>query len=406
MQLSADRVLSFRPEVIAYAVFVPTGIVTVMIGPLLPILAARWSLNDAQSGYLISAQFTGALLGTLLSSLLLPRFGFRWSIAAGQIVMASGTTGLLETSFSAGTAAIFCYGAGIGLTIPAGNLMVAEASPERRFSALNLLNFCWSAGAISCPFLLAYFHATRGIPFFLGGIAMLLLGLTAVVVASSIQVALPLSPKDPDIAGSWFKFLREPAAIVLGALFFIYVGSENGIGAWLASHAGRTGAQALAAWMSVPSFFYGALLWGRALAPLTLKHMTDSQQAISGAVLAMLSSLLLILSQSIVAIWACAFLAGFGLSTLYPIIIALLSGTFAGEGIRVAGFIFALSTLGGAIMPWLVGLVSTRFNALRLGLVIPPAGCLLMVMLFASSRWSNEMPTELRDEESMERMKC
>jgi MFS transporter, FHS family, glucose/mannose:H+ symporter len=394
MQLSAARRLYFKPEAIVYVVFVPTGIVTVMIGPLLPILAARWSLNDAQSGYLISAQFIGALLGTLSSSLLLPRLGFRWTIAAGQILMSLGTAGLLGTSLSAGTAAVFCYGAGIGLTIPTGNLIVAEVSSKRRSSALNLLNFCWSAGAISCPLLLACFQTTRGTQFFLVGVAMCLLGFTAVVVASPIQLALPVSPKDPDIARSWFKFLREPAAIVLGALFFIYVGTENGLGAWLASYAGRTGTRAPAAWMTVPSFFYGALLLGRALAPLTLKHMTDSQQAISGSVLALLSSVSLILSQSIVAIWACAFFAGFGLSTLYPIIIALLSGTFAGEETRIAGVMFALSTLGGAIMPWMVGFVSTRFNALRLGLVVAPAGCLLMVALFASSQWNHKSHTE------------
>jgi MFS transporter, FHS family, glucose/mannose:H+ symporter len=391
MQLSAARRLYFKPEAIVYVVFVPTGIVTVMIGPLLPILAARWSLNDAQSGYLISAQFIGALLGTLSSSLLLPRLGFRWTIAAGQILMALGTAGLLGTSLSAGTATVFCYGAGIGLTIPAGNLMVAEVSPERRSSALNLLNFCWSAGAISCPFLLACFQATRGIQFFLVGVAMLLLGLTAVVVASPIHVTLPVSSPEYDTAQSYFKFLRQPVAVVLGALFFVYVGTENALGAWLASYAGRTSNLPFAAWMTVPSFFYGALLLGRALAPVSLKLMTDAQQAISGAALALLSSVFLILSKSIVAISTCAFFAGLGLSTLYPIIIAILSATFGAQGMKIGGVMFALSTLGGAIIPWLVGLVSTKFNALRLGLIIPPAGCLLMIVLFSGSRWDHQL---------------
>src|SRR5207245_4565449 len=129
--------------------------VTVMLGPLLPLLAARWSLNDTQAGYLITAQFIGALLGTVSTSLLLPGLGFRWSIAAGQLLMGLGVATVISSSFAWGATAVFCYGMGIGLTIPAGNLMVAEASRERRASTLNLLNFSWSAGAVSCPFLLA-----------------------------------------------------------------------------------------------------------------------------------------------------------------------------------------------------------------------------------------------------------
>jgi fucose permease len=42
---------------------------------------------------------------------------------------------------------------------------------------------------------------------------------------------------------------------------------------------------------------------------------------------------------------------------------------------------FALAAMGGATMPWFVGLTSTATGSLRAGLLIPLAGCGLMIAL-------------------------
>ena len=40
-----------------------TGLGTALLGPILPLLARQWALQDAQSGLLMMAQFCGAFLG-------------------------------------------------------------------------------------------------------------------------------------------------------------------------------------------------------------------------------------------------------------------------------------------------------------------------------------------------------
>ena len=370
---------------LAHAAFVPTGMVTVLLGPLLPLLTRNWSLTDAKAGELITAQFLGALTGTISSSLVLPRLSFYMSMAAGQFLMAIGVVGLASNSFAVAAAAVFCYGAGIGLTIPVGNLMVAETSNQRRSSSLSWLNFCWSAGAVSCPFLLATIQRVGGTRGFLYALAILLLCLTALAVALTQNVAARVRPPSkPEAKGlSNLRYLRNPVAIMLGILFFVYVGTENALGAWLASYAKRASDAPLILWMSVPSYFYGALLLGRALAPLSLERLSDVRQATLGALLAGVSLILLIVSNSVSAIAAFAFLAGLGLATLYPIAIALLPESFGAEAPRVGGWMFALSTLGGASIPWLVGLLSTQFSSLRTALVVPLIGCVMMLVIFS-----------------------
>ncbi len=357
-----------------------------MLGPLLPLLAARWSLNDTQSGYLISAQFLGALAGTICSGFLLPRVGFRKCMGMGTLLMALGTGILMSGGVVLAMIAIFCYGAGIGLTIPAGNLAVAATSAERRSANLSLLNFSWSAGAVSCPFLLAFLEKVGGAGLFVGAVALVFVAMAVVAFATRDEAPPPISNLAEADRSRWHN-LRSPAAILVGTLFFVYVGTENALGAWLSSYAKRLSDSPASVWMLVSSYFYGSLLAGRALAPFTFQHLSETWQACIGATLALLSSIVLVLSRSMTAVAVCAFVAGLGLSTLYPITISLLSSSFGERAKSIGGFMFALSTLGGASVPWLVGFVSAELRSLRAGLVVPLVGCAIMLAVFSSSQW-------------------
>src|SRR5215469_18041269 len=98
------------PNAIAHALFVPNGVITVILGPLLPLLSARWGLNDTQAGYLVTAQFAGCLCATLSSGEVLPRLGFRWTMAIGLAFMTFGTATLMVSTYPWAIFAISCNG--------------------------------------------------------------------------------------------------------------------------------------------------------------------------------------------------------------------------------------------------------------------------------------------------------
>ena len=79
----------------AQIAFLPTGILTTLLGPLLPTLIARWTLNDAQAGDLFLVQFLASLLGVQLSGVLLSRLGFRPAFLCGLLMMSVGAATLL-----------------------------------------------------------------------------------------------------------------------------------------------------------------------------------------------------------------------------------------------------------------------------------------------------------------------
>ncbi len=77
-----------------YATFFVTGVITTLLGPLLPQLAARWSVDDLHSGYLFTSQFAGSFAGTLLSGIILPKLGFARALSLGYFFMAAGVMAL------------------------------------------------------------------------------------------------------------------------------------------------------------------------------------------------------------------------------------------------------------------------------------------------------------------------
>ncbi len=366
----------------AYASFVPIGIATVLLGPMLPTLSARWSLNYSQAGALFTAQYLASTLGVVLSGVLVSRWGFRFAIKAGLLLMSAGVALLLAGPKTMGILCIGVSGGGMGLAVPAANLLVAEVNPGRRSATLNLLNFCWSAGAVACPFLVAAAAKNHRIPLFLALVAGF-----AVLVATGIAV-MPSYIVEPfatkDVSQTKEAAIRWKPGIILmfGALFFLYVGIENGFGGWIASYAKSLGNLTPALALMTPSFFYGAMMLGRWLAPLLLRTIDEIRLPQAGLLVACAGMAGLVLSHGLRGVVASACLAGLGLSCVYPITISLLSREFGPAASRVGSFMFTMSNIGGGLMPWMVGVSSNHFGTLKAGLAVPLIGCAVMYGLY------------------------
>jgi MFS transporter, FHS family, glucose/mannose:H+ symporter len=366
--------------VAANAAFVPIGIVTVLLSPLLPMLSEKWSLNYTQAGELFTAQFLSSTVAVLLSGALIARFGFRFAMKAGLIVIGVSVAALLSGSRLVGMTCIAGYGIGLGLAVPAANLVVAEVNPRRRSAALNLLNFSWSTGAVACPFLVAAAAKAHHVPLFLLFVAAfsLLVAIGIAAMPSVVEPAVSEAAEKVDSAADW----KHPSFPILAALFFIYVGTETSFGGWVASYAKSLGSMSATVSVMTPSFFYSALMLGRWLAPLLLRKIEEIRVAQGCLLLACAGMAGLVGSHAELAVIASAAVAGLGLSAVYPITISLLSREFGPAASRVGSLMFTCANLGGAFFPWLVGASSKQLGTLKVGLAVPLIGGALMVLLY------------------------
>ncbi|MGH9397671.1 MAG: MFS transporter [Terriglobia bacterium] len=371
----------FGASAILHASFVLSGIVTTLLGPILPILSARWSLTNAQAGYFFASQFIGSMVGVGLSSLLVPRWGYRRTLVIAFAMMCSGVGTVELVSWRTSLASVFLYGIGLGLSIPATNLLVSDLFPDRRAAALNILGLAWGVGAIASPALTALAlrtHNARSLFFGLAGtaacMAVCLAWNRGIQAGSQERSSKPSKLVGPSV---W----RSPLIPVLALMFFLYVGTENALSGWVATYAKHLSSGAGMAWLFAPSCFWAALLLGRAIAPAVLRRVADLKLMILGLLAAACGITTILAASTLTGIFLGVALSGLGLASVFPITIAALSHCFGVMATRVAGIMFAVAALGGATLPWLVGFLSTRCGSLRLAFGIPLLSVLVMLAL-------------------------
>lgn len=363
--------------------FVITGMVATILGPILPVFIARWALSDSQAGLFFATQFGGSLVGVGVSSIVQATRGYRDALVLGYLLMAAGVAGLNAGGQHAALIATAAYGCGFGVAIPATNLCIAELSGARRSASLNLLNMAWGGGAILCPLLILTGLKVNRLTEILFAIAT---GALILGILFWFMKFEPQNSQSPDILYTAETGRDHPihVPIALGLLFFIYVGTENGISGWAAEQARRVGAAGAST--IVPMFFWAALLSGRGISALLLLRIKENLLVISGLVLSAAGAASLVLAPSRTQVIIAVILAGLGLSSTYPIFISWLSKWYGARARSLGGVLFSLASLGGAIVPWVVGFVSQQSNSLRTGLLVPLAGCIAMIALVGALR--------------------
>jgi fucose permease len=79
--------------------------------------------------------------------------------------------------------------------------------------------------------------------------------------------------------------------------------------------------------------------------------------------------------------FAAATLVGLGMAPVFPIAFGAMTRTIGPVRPRAVGPLFALTAIGSAAIPWLVGACSGASGSLRIGFLVTTAGCAVMLGL-------------------------
>jgi FHS family glucose/mannose:H+ symporter-like MFS transporter len=329
-----NRVATVGVLVLAAAV----GLLLSLYGPAIPELRAAYGVGGGGSALVLSAHFTGAMIGIGwwgLDRRLAPRTWLR--VAAGLLV--AGAAGIVfAPAWPVVLAAAFGIGVGFGVVVVEINVLFAEAFGERATAMLNLLGACFGAGAVLGPLAVAASGGHR-LPFLAGGLLA--------VVAMALTRELPTTARAPVPGGG-----RPAPGVVVGfvALTALYVGVESGIGGFEATslRAGGVGQAAAASWTAG---YWAAITAGRLLAiPLALRVPAPALAAGSLALAAVGLGLAHLTALAPVAYT----LAGLALGPVFPTALAWLAQAAPGARGSTA-MVFAAANLGGVVLPVVIG---------------------------------------------------
>ena len=334
------------------------GMNMAVLGPTLPTLAAQTQARVGDMGQLFLFGAIGGALGTLFGGRLFDRLRGHGVLGVAQIV-----SGLLMLcipfvpALSWLLAVVAIKGVLDGLVNNGVNTLLVWTHREKVSPYMNGLHFGFGLGAFLAPLLVAQ---VVDIP---GAYRWIYIGLAALSVLAGLRMATmagsPQAVHPAEVAPGTAPARPIPYSVVLmAALFlFFYVGAEIAFGNWVYTYAVELKlAQAVQA-AYLTSAFWLAFTVGRLLSvPLATRFAP--RQVITVALLGCVffMGLLFAFADSVAILWLAALGVGLSMAPVYP------SGfTLAVQGLkltaRASSFILLGDSIGGMILPWLVGAV-------------------------------------------------
>ena len=351
--------------------FLLAGLGTVMLGPVLPTLAHDWHMDDAHSGLLLAAKFAGSFLGGVS----VPR-RLRLGIAAGMACSCAGFAAFgLSHGLLNGCLALFIGGFGLGQIIASTNILAGRRYRRHTGSALASLNFFWSLGAVVCGLIAAAVLPRWG----LRGPILTFAGMFLAAGLGGLLGTARTTAPDANQAAPIDVSLPRPALFHFALLLFLYGGLETCMTGWLTTYTLRFSDLHLLGGQSALVLLWSALTVGRAISAAAMRWVSESTIQRLGLALSAVLIAALTATRSGALLSLDCLLLGLALAPFFPSTFAILMARRPTA--REAGLILAVSGLGAALFPWMMGVVSTHSGSLRIAMAVPFALALALLLL-------------------------
>ena len=324
-----------------------------MLGPI----AREFEQNLAQRGILLMLAPLGFVISTLVSGYLSDRWGQRLFILTGFALLTAGLVlAAWAPTYLILQAGLFICGASFGFIESPIAVVGADAFPDWRAQALNVIQVFFNVGAIIGPAIIGALF-WRGWNWRAGFGLCIVLSLAALVLSSRglprRRANVPAGHEQGERQG-----VRWWLVALIAITLFLYVGSEMTVGQWSANYVEQTFGVAPARAAIVVSVFWFGMMLGRSLYIVLVARMGYLLPVIWSAVLAAASAVAAACASSGLqaGIW-CA-LTGFFLGGTWPTILAYAAHKSPGRIGTVFGAVVSAGALGGVFMPPLAGWVA------------------------------------------------
>jgi MFS transporter, FHS family, L-fucose permease len=407
--------------VLVSSLFFLWGVCNGMIDTMDKHFQTELSLSKAQSAWVQFAHYLGYFLMSMPAGLLASRFGYKWGIIAGLLMVAAGgfwflpathINALARAGSVSPTTAFVGYLAGVCAIAAGLTFLETVANPyttvlgPKQFAAMriNLAQSCNGIGWIFGPIIGAAFFYSKDASGRSTGNETLYIPYVIVAVVVLVLAAVFYFAYVPDIKteddyhlddaapGALHSIWAHPHFVMSVAAQFFYVAAQAGIfsffinymtsetpsipDSWRSGQMGswfettKSGAFALsdkgAANLASVGFF--CFLAGRFTGAALLKKISAHKMLGLYGVINVLVCLLIFLKLGWLSV-VCVFLSYFFMSIMFPTIFAL--GIFGlGARAKKASAYIVMAIMGGALLPKLMGYVADKYDMSR-GFIVP-----------------------------------
>jgi MFS transporter, FHS family, glucose/mannose:H+ symporter len=362
--------------------FLVSGILISFLGAILP----AWGYHLRSGFSEVGAYFFSLALGLLVSvgasHLLLASRGIKFLIITAS-TLACGAFLFLAVSSPPTPASWRLVGVfGIGFSAGLLNAGVFHAiSPiyqRDRAATVNLAGLLFGTGSLLTALLVAgtyYVYTVASILILFAALP----GLYAVACwnadlpgVSAIQT-LPVSQALRDF--------KNPGAVLFSLLLLFQFGNEWSIAGWLPLFLIRRLGISPAASLLLLAFYWAALLVGRLVSQLVMKHVNRAVLLLGSVVSALMGTVVLASTNNLFGAVMGVLFVGAGYASIYPLVVEKIAHRFPYYHPGFYNGLFSLAMTGGFLAPWLLGYFAEAWG-IQAVMILPMLGtCMVFVLV-------------------------
>lgn len=343
----------------------------------MPEILRSGETSFSQAGTIVLASYLGFVAATLASGVLADIFGNRGILWLAAVCLCVGGLGIgLANSYAALILFMAFIGLGLGAIELGANGLMVELHSQSRARYLNLLATFHGCGSLLVP-LYAATLLQRGTTWQQVYFSSLLLALPLLVLfrprsrLGSVTCTNEKGASPARSARAPWQWRATYRAAFYGRmrhyylLIAAYVAVELSVAAWLMEFLQQERGMSVGGSSIYLSSFFVLLMLGRLLGALVVER-TEYTLAIFIALVGTAACL----AAGLFGTRSLAFmlpLSGFFMSIVFPTVTAAVTKLHVDKLGTILGILFAWGGLGGAVGPWVVGLVS-QAAGLKLGL--------------------------------------
>jgi FHS family L-fucose permease-like MFS transporter len=369
------------------AVFV-YGMVAAMLGTINPGLAAKFRLDNVQTGYMALAQGLGLVIASVSVGPLMDRRGKKVGLLLGLGLVTAAMLVLANaSSYEMTIAAMLIMGIGGGITITGANALGSDVSESRRATVLNFLNVFVGLGGMVTPFVAGNLLSSDAVRVAYGGAI-----LAAIAFLVQAATRMPTPAGSGAKAGGSGAVFKRPVLYLLALTIFLYTACEFGVWNWLVRYLIIQGIEESKALTILSLGFALGMLVGRvAIAPVLIKVAPLTVTLGSAIAMAITTFAMLRVSDPTSAA-VVVFCVGLAMAPLFPTTVAVAGNTFKHGTATAIGFMitcgFSGVTLSSPLIGWLSG---ADPKGLGTGLLVLPVFSILIAVINLAIRTRTEL---------------
>lgn len=378
---------------IACLVIFVYGMLSSLLGTIVPGLADKLHLTNYDVGYLALAQGVGLAAMSVIAGAFMDRRGKKTGVITGLTVTLGGLLFLAySTSFISSVLAMLILGCGGSLVIVAANVIASDVSDKRRAVTLNFLNIFSGLGGLATPLVAGNILGSNPS-------VTALYGAAATLIVLCLALLTPMGRakgKGASVESGAESVFASFPLYILSTITLLYTACEFGIWNWLPKFLITGGIPRSSALTILSLGFACGLLCGRIVASTVLWRVSPLVVTAISTSGMFVATLLVLQPMSRMATAVVVFCAGLAMAPVFPTTIAIVGKLFKRQSATAIGFAitcgFSGLMLSSPVIGWLSG---PEPSGLRRGLMLIPVLSLsIFVILMVSRRLLQEMPEE------------